>query len=43
MVAGREIQRVFNPKYPTEYTQRPEKWRANQAAFAAFYEQQFPD
>ena len=39
MVAGREIQRVFNPKYPTEYTQRPEKWRANQAAFAAFYEE----
>ena len=42
MVAGREIQRVFNPKYPAEYTQRPEKWRANQAAFAAFYETYFP-
>ncbi len=35
--AGR-IQRVFNPKYPAEYLQRPEKWRANQAAFAAFYD-----
>ncbi|MCI8910244.1 MAG: coproporphyrinogen dehydrogenase HemZ [Oscillibacter sp.] len=31
------IQRVFNPKYPAEYLRRPEKWRANQAAFAAFY------
>ena len=34
---GREIQRAFNPKYPKEYTERPEKWQANQAAFAAFY------
>ena len=41
MVAGREIQRAFNPKYPAEYIQRPEKWRANQAAFAAFYEEHF--
>ena len=41
MVAGRKIRRVFNPKYPAEYTQRPEKWRANQAAFAAFYQENF--
>ena len=34
---GRDIQRAFNPKYPKEYTERPEKWQANQAAFAAFY------
>ena len=34
---GREIQRAFNPKYPKEYTERPEKWQENQAAFAAFY------
>ena len=34
---GREIQRAFNPKYPKEYTERPEKWQANQAMFAAFY------
>lgn len=33
------IQRAFNPKYPKEYTERPEKCRANQAAFAAFYDQ----
>jgi len=32
------IQRTFNLKYPKEYTERPEKWRANQAAFAAFYD-----
>ena len=25
-------------KYPKEYTERPEKCLANQAAFAAFYE-----
>jgi len=31
------IFRAFNLKYPTEYTARPEKWRDNQAAFAAFY------
>ena len=34
---GDRIRRVFNPKYPAEYIQRPEKRRANQAAFAAFY------
>ena len=32
------IQRAFNLKYPKEYTERPEKCLANQAAFAAFYE-----
>lgn len=32
------IQRVFNLKYPKEYTERPEKCRENQAAFAAFYQ-----
>lgn len=32
------ITRAFNLKYPGEYTQRPEKWQSNQAAFAAFYE-----
>ena len=32
------IERVFNLKYPKEYTERPEKVAANQAAFAAFYE-----
>ena len=32
------IERVFNLKYPKEYTERPEKCIANQAAFAAFYE-----
>ncbi len=31
------IERVFNLKYPKEYTERPEKGIANQAAFAAFY------
>ena len=31
------IARVFNLKYPKEYTERPEKGLANQAAFAAFY------
>ncbi|WP_295581294.1 coproporphyrinogen dehydrogenase HemZ [uncultured Oscillibacter sp.] len=31
------IERVFNLKYPKEYTERPEKALANQAAFAAFY------
>jgi oxygen-independent coproporphyrinogen-3 oxidase len=34
-----EIQRSFNPKYPKEYTERPEKWQANQAQFAAFYQE----
>ena len=40
MVDRREnrIQRCFNPKYPLEYIQRPEKWQANQAALRAFYE-----
>ena len=33
-----QIQRAFNVKYPPEYIQRPEKWQANQTAFAAFYE-----
>ena len=32
------IERVFNLKYPKEYTERPEKCLTNQAAFAAFYE-----
>lgn len=32
------IQRVFNLKYPREYTERPEKCLDNQRAFAAFYE-----
>ena len=32
------IERVFNLKYPKEYTERPEKCLANQAAFAAFYQ-----
>lgn len=31
------ISRVFNLKYPKEYTERPEKIAENQAAFAAFY------
>ena len=31
------IERCFNLKYPKEYTERPEKWQANQAAFAEFY------
>ena len=31
------IERVFNVKYPKEYTERPEKCLANQDAFAAFY------
>ena len=31
------IERVFNLKYPKEYTERPEKCLANQEAFAAFY------
>ncbi|MCI8848755.1 MAG: coproporphyrinogen dehydrogenase HemZ [Oscillibacter sp.] len=34
----RRIQRFFNPKFPEEYTKRPEKMQSNQAAFAAFYE-----
>jgi oxygen-independent coproporphyrinogen-3 oxidase len=35
----RAIHRVFNLKYPVEYTARPEKIAENQAAFAAFYEE----
>ena len=35
--AGNRIERVFNLKYPLEYTQRPEKISANQQAFAEFY------
>ena len=35
--AGGRICRAFNLKYPKEYTERPEKWAANQAEFAAFY------
>ncbi len=31
------IRRAFNLKYPREYLERPEKWRANQEEFAAFY------
>jgi len=34
---GGRISRVFNLKYPQEYLRRPEKWKSNQAAFAAFY------
>ena len=36
------IERVFNLKYPKEYTERPEKCLANQQFFAAFYEKIFP-
>ena len=35
--ARRLIRRRFNPKYPKEYVERPEKMLANQADFAAFY------
>ena len=35
--ARRLIQRRFNPKFPKEYTERPDKLRSNQADFAAFY------
>ena len=35
---GNRICRAFNLKYPKEYTERPEKWAANQAEFAAFYQ-----
>ena len=37
MVGVQDISRAFNAKYPTEYIERPEKWRANLNAFAAFY------
>ena len=33
------IRRAFNAKYPKEYVERSEKWRANLAAFAEFYRQ----
>ncbi len=32
------IRRRFNAKYPKEYIERPEKWRANLSAFAVFYQ-----
>lgn len=35
--ARRLIRRRFNPKYPKEYTERPEKALSNQADFSAFY------
>ena len=31
------IRRAFNAKYPKEYIERSEKWRANLAEFAEFY------
>ena len=37
------IERVFNVKYPKEYTERPEKILANQAAFAEFYAKYVPE
>ena len=37
MVGGGDIRRAFNAKYPREYIDRPEKWRANLDAFSAFY------
>ena len=37
------IERVFNVKYPKEYTERPEKVLANQAAFAEFYAKYVPE
>lgn len=41
MVGGSDgsivIRRAFNAKYPKEYIDRPEKWRANLDEFAAFY------
>ena len=42
MVGGGEIRRAFNAKYPREYIDRPEKRRANLAAFRAFYEEHPP-
>ena len=39
-LSGNQIRRAFNLKYPKEYTERPEKWEANQAEFAAFYRDQ---
>ena len=32
------IRRAFNAKYPKEYIERPEKWRANLDEFAHFYQ-----
>ena len=37
------IERVFNLKYPKEYTERPEKIQQNQAAFAEFYQKYVPE
>ena len=37
--ARNRIERAFNLKFPQEYIQRPEKIRANQEAFRAFYRQ----
>ncbi len=37
------IERVFNVKYPKEYTERPEKIQQNQAAFAEFYQKYVPE
>ena len=37
------IERVFNLKYPKEYTERPEKTLQNQAAFAEFYAKYVPE
>ena len=37
------IERVFNLKYPKEYTERPEKTLQNQAAFANFYANFVPE
>ena len=37
------IERVFNVKYPKEYTERPEKTLQNQAAFAEFYAKYVPE
>jgi len=34
------IRRCFNAKFPKEYIERGEKWRANLAEFAAFYQTQ---
>ena len=34
---GPVIRRVFNAKYPKEYMERAEKWRANLSEFAEFY------
>ena len=36
--AGGRIERVFNPKYPAEYRERPEKILENHRAFREFYQ-----